>query len=203
MIQLSEESISRLISDAGAKSSPGLVLVLVCLCDEMEWRKILGQFNSESPLTEKRGQCLKAFTVQEWSHLVTGRYSNSETQIAVIQPCALRYHLAILSECLMLGYSLDISVVGFVAGSVFFFPHILTYNLIWRRCARYVAFHLSSLPSHCILDWIAGDDGRTCSGQKKVKTYACAQKSEIHLKTSDSPVFFTRQVQEDSEILEI
>lgn len=47
-----------------------------------------------------------------------------------------------------------------------FSPFLFTYNLIWRRCAGYIAFHLSSLPSHGILDWITGDDGRTCSGQK-------------------------------------
>ena len=49
---------------------------------------------------------------------------------------------------------------------VFKFSFRSTYNLIRRRCAGDVAFHLSSLPSHCILDWVAGDDGRTCSGQK-------------------------------------
>lgn len=39
---------------------------------------------------------------------------------------------------------------------------IMTYNLIWRRRTGYVAFHFSSLPSHCILDRITGDNGRTC-----------------------------------------
>lgn len=72
---------------------------------------------------------------------------------------------------------------------VFFSPHILTYNLIWRRCARYVAFHLASLPSHCVLDWIAGDDGRTCSGQKKGQETCLCAKEWNTLKDTRFPCF--------------
>lgn len=97
----------------------------------------------------------------------------------------------------MLGSNLD--------SSIFFlspFSFLLTYNLIWRRCTGYVAFHLSSLASHCILDWITGDDGRTCSGQTKVTGYVsvCEREkwkknrkkiSKYHkLQRSDSSFFF-------------
>lgn len=104
----------------------------------------------------------------------------------------------------MLGKNLDISF--------FFstFSFLLTYNLIWRRCTGYVAFHLSSLPSHCILDWITGDDGRTCSGQKKWQDmWVCVNERngkkkflKYHkLQKSDSSFFFyfffTRPFQEE------
>lgn len=56
--------------------------------------------------------------------------------------------------------------------TLLFFSHffyLFTYNFIWRRCTGYVALHLSSLSSHCILDWITRDNGRTCTCQNKKK----------------------------------
>lgn len=47
----------------------------------MGWRRILGEFKGESLLGEEKGTGPKSITVQEWSHLVTGGYS--EIQIAV------------------------------------------------------------------------------------------------------------------------
>lgn len=65
----------------------------------------------------------------------------------------------------MSGWSLDVPPFFF-----FLFLPPQTYNLIRRRRAGDVALHLSSLPSRCILNWITGDDGRTCSGQSEKDT---------------------------------
>ncbi len=57
----------------------------------MGWRKILEEFKGESSLKKKRGQGLKAFPVQEWSHLGTERCSNCKSD-KMVQSCALCDH---------------------------------------------------------------------------------------------------------------
>ncbi len=152
----------------------------------MGWRKILGEFKGESPLKKKKGQCLKAFTVQEWCHLGAGVYSNSKIQIAVrlaICLCSLWLKLFLVwhffcrnNWCLAKIWTFSLRVWGqkySTALFIFTFSYLFTYNLIWRGCTGYVAFHLSSLPPHCVLDWFAGDDGRSCIGQKNERICEC------------------------------
>lgn len=48
--------------------------------------------------------------------------------------------------------------------------HLLcTYDLIWRRCAGYVAFDLPPLPPHSVLDGLTGNNGRTYEAQIRSK----------------------------------
>lgn len=83
----------------------------------------------------------------------------------------------------------------------------MTYNLIWRRRTRDVAFHFSSLPSHGILDRITGDNGRTCKRKfecqrEKIFNHECRRQfvSQYCFSISDMLMFFFFKVQLEATI---